>query len=185
MPALQTQQRNEGATHGVVCASKLLSAGIGSRNSRRQAFSLKKRQLEPLSVALVNSSPEPCEGVMPLYTGLHNVFPFQWGGREAALLSDFKHKHSFLVCIKCHEWAIFSTPFQNILFSISPFFSMLLWERSKTSSVLSLAAFCCCFKPQPKFKPWPRRGNWRGYECGFIVALGTITFSQSFNLVYR
>lgn len=102
--------------------------------------------------------PEPCEEDVPFFQ-VCIAFVSTGEAREAAQLSCFQHKHSFLVCIKHHEWVIFSTPFQNILFSISPFFSMMLWERSKTSSLVSLAAFCCCFKPQPKFKPWPRRGN--------------------------
>lgn len=144
---------------GVVCVSKLQTASsTGSRNSRRQALSLKKRQLEPLSVSL-GKSLSPVRKLSPFFRSALCLFVSTGEAREAAQLSCFQHKHSFLVCIKHHEWVIFSTPFQNILFSISAFFSMLLWERSKTSSLVSLAAFCCCFKPQPKFKPWPRRGN--------------------------
>ena len=130
------------------------------QKQQETALSLKERlfKVGAPECSPAKQQPEPYEGDAQSAQICVTSFLASGEVREAALLFGFQHKHSFLICIKRHEWVIFSIPFQNILFSISFFFSMLLRERSKTSSLTSLEAFCC-FKPQPKFKPWPRRGN--------------------------
>ena len=126
------RERNGGAAHGAVRASTLLSAGLGSRNSRRQAFSLKKRQLEPLSVCLVNSSRSHVREWCPLYTGLHNIFPFQWGDQE-------RQPCSWVISINIPSLDALSST-RGSSFLLPP----------KIFCFPSLLSFPCCFKKDPK-----------------------------------